>query len=340
MNAEIITFQKCLDIASSNGGKKHLMLGNGFSVALFPNIFNYKQLAEKLKSTKIKRLFTEMQTVDFEFVMHKLSEALKVINLYENNSDLFKNITSDLDSLKKSLIEVIQESHPEKPNIITDLQYEYCRLFLKAFDRKKYTFNYDLLLYWVYMHFLEHTGKPKELVCNDGFCHPQNDQSIVQWEMGNEYIQDIYYLHGALHIFSDQNGIEKYTWINSGKSISTQVRNSIDEGKYPLFISEGTKEHKMARIRENGYLMRAFSSMKAIAGSLFIFGHSLRDEDEHVFEMINKNKKLTKIFISMYGDENSNQKLVDKVKTWRNDFQDKKYYLFDAKTANVWGENG
>ena len=35
MNREILTFDECIDIANKLGNKKHLILGNGFSVALF-----------------------------------------------------------------------------------------------------------------------------------------------------------------------------------------------------------------------------------------------------------------------------------------------------------------
>lgn len=49
-NIKIYTFEDCLNEAKND--TKHLMLGNGFSVALFPDIFNYKVLAERIKSKK------------------------------------------------------------------------------------------------------------------------------------------------------------------------------------------------------------------------------------------------------------------------------------------------
>lgn len=45
------------------------MLGNGFSVSLFPSIFNYKRLAENIDSERINLLFDAIETHDFEFVM-------------------------------------------------------------------------------------------------------------------------------------------------------------------------------------------------------------------------------------------------------------------------------
>lgn len=188
------------------------------------------------------------------------------------------------------------------------------------------------------MHFLENKEKP--LVCDDGFRKPEGNQSIVQWRIGREISQTIYYLHGAMHIFNDGSShYEKYTWINSGISISEQVRESISSQKYPVFISEGTTEQKLLRIMENTYLGRAFASLKSIRGSLFIFGHSIRDEDDHVFNFINEESKgLKNIFISLFGDINSpaNQKIINKIEGWKHKYIGKNYYFYDACSANVW----
>lgn len=66
---DIKSFGECISLASS--GKKHLMLGNGFSVALFPDIFNYKTLAANIESDRINQLFEAINTHDFEFVMRR-----------------------------------------------------------------------------------------------------------------------------------------------------------------------------------------------------------------------------------------------------------------------------
>ena len=82
MRNNIYSFEKCLEIAKENGAKKHLILGNGFSVALFPKIFNYKVLAEKITSEKIKNLFKQFKTNDFEYELREVTIALKVIKNY------------------------------------------------------------------------------------------------------------------------------------------------------------------------------------------------------------------------------------------------------------------
>jgi hypothetical protein len=336
---QIHTFQECLDISEQAGGGRHLMLGNGFSCSIFPNIFNYKALADRINSKTIKSLFTLLDTHDFEDVMRRITNALIIARLYQEGAEFTVKLEHDLEELKNTLIEVITKSHPPNPLAISENEYQSSYNFLKHFEKgRKYSFNYDLILYWVYMHFRENKEMP--LVCDDGFRKPEDNQSIVQWRIGREISQNIYYLHGAMHIFNDGSShYEKYTWINSGKSISEQVRESISSQKYPVFISEGTTEQKLSRIMENTYLGRAFASLKRIKGSLFIFGHSIRDEDDHVFNFVNEESNgLKNIFISLFGDVNSpeNTKITNKIGGWRNKYSGKNYYFYDACSANVW----
>lgn len=334
---EIKTFQECLEIAKNSGGSNHLMLGNGFSISLFPDIFNYKSLSEKITSERTKNLFQKFQTNDFEYVMHKLDDALEVMKIYSGTKDIRGEVEKDLAELKATLISVISDSHPATPNLISEKQYESCRQFLSHFEGgKMYSFNYDLILYWVLMHFIDESQK--KLKCDDGFRKPGPEEEIVTWEIGQEKTQSLYYIHGAMHIFSNENGIEKYTWTNKGIPLAAQVKQSIEERKYPVFISEGKTEHKLKRVRENSYLGRAFSSLKSIRGNLFIFGHSLRDEDSHVFKYINKRSSVTNIFIGIHsGLETANgQKIKNKVDQWRHEHPSKKYIFYRSETANIW----
>ena len=341
MENRILTFNDCINKANECGGNKHLILGNGFSVALFPKIFNYKVLADKISSEKIKTLFKELGTNDFEYVLREVTRALKVIKGYPNTKNLCKEMSSDIKELKKTLIDILTDSHPQNPGAITEEQYISCYEFLKHSEAgKKYTFNYDLLLYWVYMHFLD--NKEMKLKSDDGFRHPIGDESVVTWEIGQEHDQNLYYLHGALHIFSDDAEIEKYTWINTGSTLTQQIKASLKDEMYPVFITEGSRKQKQNRINNNAYLAKSFASLKNIKGNVFIFGHSLRDEDDHVFNYLNHKSKVNNVFISIYGDKNSeeNKRILKKIKVWEKDQKDKKYpkkyYIYQAESAHVW----
>ncbi len=339
-----ISFNDCLNTANQyvkEGGipsKKHLMLGNGFSIAFRSDIFRYKALADRVQSQHVKNIFANLGTSDFEYVMRRLTDALKVVNLYPNNTTIANQIRKDLDELRNSLIQAISESHPENPSSISESQYRFCHSFLVHFDDgNKYTFNYDLLLYWVYMQFMYSKDKPLKI--GDGFGTDPNNSSILTWDISRENQQSIYYLHGAMHLFNDSGIIQKIKWVDNDVSIREQVCYSITAAKYPMFISEGTKEHKRSRIQSSSYLDHAFRSLDDISDNLFIFGHSLGDEDDHVFNRVNSQSDLRNIFISIHGDVNSgdNQRIVNKVSGWERLNSNKHYYFYDAVSANVWG---
>lgn len=339
---ELYTFGKCLEIAEKSGGKNHLLLGNGFSISLFPEIFNYKKLSDEIKSEKIQNIFKNFDTNDFEYVLRKLTEALEVIKFYKQSQELAKEIESDIENLKKFLINAISNCHPKNPRSISEEQYFSCNNFLRNFSGGKiYTLNYDLILYWVLMHFLD--DEENRLVCDDGFRPLEGNEDVISWEIGREHDQNINYIHGALHIFSKNDEITKYTWQNKDKTIIEQVQESLQNSNYPVFITEGNDKHKIARINANSYLGRSISSLKSIRGNLFIFGHSLREEDNHIFNIINeakgkKSKGVSNIFVSIYGDINSkdNQHIVNKIKKWEKDYDRRKYHIYDASSAKVW----
>lgn len=171
---------------------------------------------------------------------------------------------------------------------------------------------------------------------------PNNNESVVTWEIGQEHEQNLYYLHGALHIFSDGSEIEKYTWINTGTTLTQQIKESLKNNMYPVFITEGSRKQKRSRINNNAYLARSLASLKSIQGNAFIFGHSLRDEDDHVFNYLNYKSKVNNIFVSIYGDKNTeeNKRILNKISNWEKEQKDKRhpkqYYVYQAESALVW----
>ncbi len=348
----ISNFEDCIEIANQyqnpqqNPPEKHLMLGNGFSIALFRDKFDYKALAYRVGSDDIKNLFDEIQTSDFEYLKRRLIDALELIKLYPNHKEITDKIIKDLGTLGTELIEVISKSHPETLLDIDKEHYEKCHKFLEHFnDGNKYTFNYDLLLYWVYMHFWG--VDEKRLKHGDGFSHSEAGAPLI-WSDNSPEPQNVYYLHGAMHLFDDNGIIKKLSWTNKNTPLQTQVRSKINRNKYPMFISEGTAEHKISRIRDCSYLDHAFRSLDDINDNLFIFGHSLGEQDDHVFYRINTNPKLKNIFISIFGGigHDNNKSIINKVTGWEeidliknqeNKDLVKNYYFYDAESADMWG---
>jgi hypothetical protein len=156
MAIELLDFSQALNQAVKYG-KRHLLLGNGFSIACKPDIFSYGSLFDEAKavmSRELAAIFAAMGTQDFEDVIRALQNAATIVSVYRPGLKATQKVLlRDADALKKTLIKAVAGRHPARPNEITDNRYHACRKFLAYFigdgaDGKVYTMNYDLLLYW------------------------------------------------------------------------------------------------------------------------------------------------------------------------------------------------
>jgi hypothetical protein len=341
-SVELIPFKEALVLAE-RGGKKHLMLGNGFSIALRPDIFTYNTLFERAKESKklskeLADVFSKLGTTDFEMVMEALENAAVLVSLYEqSNPKLAEALQASAARLRDVLAETIAENHPARPYDVAPEQYASCKRFLANFDGNIYTLNYDLLLYWTLMQSEVHP----EVISDDGFRNPEErEEDFVTWDVQNTVKQRIYYLHGALHIYDAGADLKKFTWSKTEIALVDQIKDSLAKREYPLIVTEGKSRQKMSRIQHSGFLNRAYRSFSEIGGSLFIYGHSLADNDEHLLKLIDKGK-VKKVFVGIYGDPASerNQAIIErarKFQTRRRNGSPPDIHFFDASTAHVW----
>ncbi|MEL5272847.1 DUF4917 family protein [Serratia marcescens] len=286
-----------------NGEKPALLMGNGFSQAWSTKIFNYRSIFDNSDFGKhealINKLFRELNTFDFESVMDKLSSAGRILKHYEPQSDILSLINEHQDALKKALINAISKSHPMTPNEISDQQFSYVRKFLSKFSGL-FTLNYDLLMYWARN---KNDLEPKGFETDDGF------RANRTWQR-YDTSQEVFFLHGAIHLYEQGSLIKKHANGDNGNTIIQQVQTNLYEGAFPLFVSEPTSDKKLERILHNPYLNYCYSALRKLRGTLFIYGHSMDENDSHIFNQI-RNSQIEKIFISIYGDEysESNRKL-------------------------------
>ena len=177
--------------------------------------------------------------------------------------------------------------------------------------------------------------------CDDGFRKSDDkDAGYVTWEPENIYGQNIYYLHGALHLFDAQTELQKYTWTNTGVPLIDQIRDALSRNFFPLFVAEGTSDEKIIRIRHSDYLSKAYRSFIPITGSLFVYGHSLAENDDHILEVIGWGKT-DSLFVSIHDDPESetNKEIIRKATALAGQRQPKKpldVYFFRAESASVW----
>lgn len=359
MAFKILTFDQALKVAEAFG-KKHLLLGNGFSIACKPDIFSYGSLFEEAKKTMSKELaaiFAAMGTQDFEEVIRALQHAAAIVSVYRPKFTRTQELLlADADKLKTDLIQAVAGRHPMRPNDIADERYYACRTFLSHFigqgvNGKVYTMNYDLLLYWALMHEEEDPLIQITLTHDDGFRKDHDDfvASYVEWQgEGAANSQNVHYLHGALHLFDAGYQLQKYTWVNTGKALVDQANEALKKNLFPVFVAEGDSKSKLTKIQHSAYLHHNFKSFAGICGgskngtALFVFGHSFAQNDAHVLNMIGQGK-ITHLFVSLFGDPDSktNQAIRSNVEIVTSKrpkaYPALKFDFFDAASAKVWG---
>src|SRR3990167_84192 len=298
----MMTFQQALK-DSEQFNTRHVLLGNGFSIACRPDIFLYGKLYDRADFSKLspyaKKAFEALSTQDFERVIKALRDTKEKIKVYRSaDASLIDQLQKDADGLRELLVQTIAACHPAWPGEIEEYEYAACRDFISHF-KTVYTLNYDLLLYWAQMH----TEEGEDPASDDGFRKPEDDYEAgyVTWEPWNSKKQNMWFLHGALHLFDGGAETQKYTWINTGVRLVDQVRDALTNDYYPIFVSEGSSREKYAKIKHNDYLAKGYRSFCEIGGCLFIYGHSLALNDEHFIRRI-ENGKLKKVYVSIFGD--------------------------------------
>src|SRR5215207_11008370 len=114
----LISFEEALAL-SEKYTRRHLLTGNGFSIACRPDIFVYGKLFEQADFSKLspsaRASFEALGTTDFERVIRALRDATKLVHLYTRSSDVRDQMISDAESLRDVLVTTIARSHPERP---------------------------------------------------------------------------------------------------------------------------------------------------------------------------------------------------------------------------------
>lgn len=317
----------------------HLLLGNGFSIAYDKNRFSFTNLLDSaissgiiVKDSNIHRLFQRLRTSDFETVMRLLDDSELVVDIYSGDNDLQEVIRGDSANLKEFLVKVLTNNHPEKSTSVPDDMKNSCVEFLKPF-KSIYTLNYDLLLYWA-------TMSDSTSYFTDGFANTEESEDegyvVFKNEGGNSF--RVHYLHGALHIFDREFEIVKKTYNNTDISLIEQIRGSLNDRIYPVFISEGSSEEKEAKIIHNAYLNHCNKSLRKINGDLVIYGASLKENDTHIVESIVRNPKLKNLYFGV-SDPDRGAELGARVEQYNSEVNEgkrKELFLFDYRTVDVW----
>ena len=345
---ELKSYNDVIKHLSKQRRQKHLLLGNGFSMAYDTEIFSYNALhrfIDNLEDELLTKLFTIVNTKNFEVVLQQLENFCEIIDAFGSDKQLKIKIQKASETLKHSLIDAIEELHPEHVFKIPEKKSNACATFLDMYlshGGNIFTTNYDVLLYWVLMrnNIKAHVdGFGRDVEYSEEY-DPDDEAEVSDLLWGrNKSKQNVHYLHGALPFFDTGIEIIKEEY-DSENNIMEKIKKRLSKKEYPVFVTSGTSSQKLEHIMHNRYLSECYDNLCNISGSLIVFGFGFGEYDEHIIEAINiaskrkKEKEFNDKLWSVYIGINSirGQKHIEKIK---HKFKCK-VTMFDAKTVPVW----
>ncbi|MCB9251729.1 MAG: DUF4917 family protein [Flavobacteriales bacterium] len=347
---ELQSYQSVLQSLKQKNRQKHLLIGNGFSMAYDAKIFSYNALykfIDELDNEMLSKLFEVINTKNFELVMQQLDNFIEIAEAFEVDKKFTEKLKKANEILRNSLIDAISKLHPEHVFEVSFEKSQSCANFLTEYlDNNGFVFstNYDLLMYWVLLrNELKNAGDGfgRELTNPEELKKGNNAEwSDLQWGK-NKDEQKVFYLHGTLSIFDTGIEIEKEVY-TSNNYLLQNIKHRLDAKDYPIFVTAGNGNEKLEHITHNRYLTFCYEQLSKIEGSLISFGFNFGEYDEHIISAINKaakdglmpadGKKLYSIYIGIYSKEN-----LEHIKKIEHKFRCK-VCVYNASTANIWGD--
>jgi hypothetical protein len=327
--------------------KRHLLFGNGFSMAYDSKIFSYNALSAFIENTNnnlLKELFKVINTKNFELIMQQLDNFVEIAKVFGIDQSLIDKILEANVTLKNSLIEAVKELHPEHVFIIPEDKCKVCHSFLDQFlaqGGKIFSTNYDLLMYWVLMRNeskLAIDGFGRELENPEEVKKGQDQEwSELRWGI-NKDKQSIFYLHGTLPLFDTGIDIVKEEY-DTQHYLLQKVNERMDSKSYPIFVTAGNAQEKLNHIMHNKYLAYCYDNLCNIEGSLITFGFNFGEYDTHIIDAINKAAhqgmkgydKLLSVYIGVYSDD-----ALEYIESIQHKFMCK-VNPYNARSINIWG---
>lgn len=312
-----------------------LLLGNGASMAIHAD-FGYSSLRQAAESkghltSEVAGIFGAFDTSDFELVLRRLWEATlvnKALGIEPGPVELAYQ------QVRGALIATVRDVH---------IPYEEAKKhfapmfqFMKGFETV-FSLNYDLLVYWAMMASKEELGPWFK------DCFQQGGVFREDWEtLRQPYIADgatlVFYPHGSLLTARRENYTEGKLTLppGGGATLLDRILELWEAGSAsPLFISEGTAEHKKRSIASSNYLSRVFREALPNAGeSLVIYGWAISDQDAHILAQLRRpGSSLRRVAVSVYGgNQASAQKAEDALTTAGVE----EVLFYDAESPGCW----
>lgn len=310
--------------------KHGLLLGNGASIAVHKG-FAYPSLYEAARANnhlteQVTGIFDAFGVQDFELVLRRLWQA-KVVN--EKLGIEAGRVEESYTLVRKALISTVHDVHISHEDAKPHLTPIY--RFMSGFETVV-SLNYDLLVYWSLMMGREEFPRHFKDCFNNG-------QFIDDWEEWRVSLESdrttlVFYPHGSLAL---TRGLDEQEWKLSaapGRDLLTKIVTVWEHGKrVPLFVCEGTHEHKLKAIGGSAYLQRVYSEVLPKVGeSLVIYGWGMGDQDKHILQRL-KQAKCKRVAVSVY---NGNQDTMRQAEHHLPSIGVDEVVFFDAGSPGCW----
>ncbi|MFC1937719.1 DUF4917 family protein [Chloroflexota bacterium] len=318
-----------------------LLLGNGASIAVWEGS-NYQSLygvadeANRIDN-RLRRLFKDFGTTDFEYILKLLSQTKRVNRLLRISDSYTPSLYREL---KKTLIDTICDIHP-KHEQVKSLLLPMAE-FMMRFDAVL-SLNYDLLVYWAMLEGNDKYGN----WFKDGFVDEgrfDNDYRPLYEAYKADDATLVFYPHGNLILSTESLGDEVKLSKSGENYLLETVLEKWETGDHiPLFVSEGGMEEKLQAIRRSNYLKTVYDYEVDSGGeSLVVYGWSFREEDEHILKGI-VHGGVDRIAVSVHTSSGDKQSFceavehkVNKMHHTLNKERKCKLYYFNSASDGAW----
>lgn len=316
----------------------NLIVGNGINLAFdcwlkdttTASNFSYDALMEGMQPVqgsdekKILDEYTKSckekgEKLDVEFLLESIEE--KGI---ENN-------------IKKLFIKSLDTKHKQ-------LSYKLATLDLGVFrdnlinvtNGLLFILNFDLKLYYIMKNQNLFGTKKNQYKnsFNDLFYDKYNitNFSFFQFCTNKQIPKNYIYLHGAVHLFSNKGQTYKLGNIQNGLNLpekrqEIEAANTFDN----VIVLEGNSGNKKNYIDNNSYLKSAYQNLSSLDGELIIYGCSMGQNDQHIWDKLNSNNKISTVYIGVDDQNDSARKAAIKQQMPQRTIQ-----FFNHQDKNIW----
>lgn len=287
-----------------------LLYGNGLSMAFYNEGFSYKYLSDRVKQKdhEVKVLLEEIvKNNNLEGLLLKLSDTKEVVSQVSDARcpPAAEALTEKYKSIQGSFIETVKDLHPDS---MFKMDISRLKSFILKF-KWVFTTNYDLLTYWSIVHDIPFKSPASSYDGFTDFFYKSNGSPYPYYHDECEFLKkpkrtNIYYLHGALHIFNSEYNKAIKISPDENSTLLQSIEYAMESGDVPIFVSEGDSQRKEMRIQGNPYLNYCYRQLKNESiRNMLIFGQSLADNDAHLFNAIMQNGYITDIWYGVFIPE-------------------------------------